>query len=728
MNDENPFGDGPLASEAGRDFGGGAAGARLVESFGGDNPFARASDATEPLATTLHDVNIADDPPAAVAPPSIDPATSDPSASHSTNATNPLTSSSSSSSAAARDMGPLTPPAPAPSANATADSNAATNVPAMGVSYGDLLAPPPSYADSMMYSAAPFASSTTGGRGAASEIFPAAAATARGASNAMAHTTYGGYGGGSAGGSSDGGSMNADPFAPGAARFGGADVAPTRPLAVRTPRAYTSSVEGVLDVTVSDPKTSGGGGMWKRVVMYKVHVRTDLPSYASKDVVTWRRFRDFVGLADRLAESHRGFFVPPRPEKTLVNSTEEKFVNDRMTQLQSYLAKLCSHPTLRHASELRLFLTAHDLEVNPTWTGFKTNPSAADVVLSGGPGSPSAIGTMAMMGGGIENNANHPHVMHPAGAPSGSGGGGRKIGRFFKELRQTVVQSSAVASVGATFGIETHKPKVTEEDLDFIAERDRVARLEQELSIASQKAERVLMQEEKYGDALGELGLECMKLAKVEETEAHKLGEGVVAGERGLETGLMARKIGNATVRVSRLTRAATTQLAHALDPMHDYLGMMPAVRKATGDRAETLLTLQTMLSDIEAKSAKLSKLELDVAKTSKAAHLRYELEALRSASVGVKAEYENIKERHAEEFKRLETARTDTFKNMWLAFARVQVLNAERASQVWKAAAEELGASPEEWTSMAASVAAEGSPSGAGGGVGGSAGGGSTP
>lgn len=176
------------------------------------------------------------------------------------------------------------------------------------------------------------------------------------------------------------------------------------------------------------------------------------------------------------------------------------------------------------------------------------------------------------------------------------------------------------------------------------------------------------------------------------------------------------------------MTRAATTQLARALDPMHDYLGMMPAVRKATGDRAETLLTLQTMLSDIEAKSAKLSKLELDVAKTSKAAHLRYELEALRSASVGVKAEYENIKERHAEEFKRLETARTDTFKNMWLAFARVQVLNAERASQVWKAAAEELGASPEEWTSMAASVAAEGSPSGAGGGAGGSAGGGSTP
>ena len=30
----------------------------------------------------------------------------------------------------------------------------------------------------------------------------------------------------------------------------------------------------------------------------------------------------------------------------------------------------------------------------------------------------------------------------------------------------------------------------------------------------------MLLQEEKYGDAMGELGLECMKLGKLEEEEA----------------------------------------------------------------------------------------------------------------------------------------------------------------------------------------------------------------
>ena len=73
--------------------------------------------------------------------------------------------------------------------------------------------------------------------------------------------------------------------------------------------------------------------------------------------------------------------------------------------------------------------------------------------------------------------------------------------------------------------------------------------------------------------------------------------------------------MGNATVRISRLTRSATTQLAQQLDPLHDYLGMMPAVRKAVSDRAETLLTLQTLLADADAKHARITKLETDISK-----------------------------------------------------------------------------------------------------------------
>jgi hypothetical protein len=40
------------------------------------------------------------------------------------------------------------------------------------------------------------------------------------------------------------------------------------------------------------------------------------------------------------------------------------------------------------------------------------------------------------------------------------------------------------------------------------------------------------------------------------------------------------------------------------------------------------------------------------------------------------RAEYQHIKGRHQEEFRRLEESRAREFKKMWLGFARVQVLN----------------------------------------------------
>ena len=156
--------------------------------------------------------------------------------------------------------------------------------------------------------------------------------------------------------------------------------------------------------------------------------------------------------------------------------------------------------------------------------------------------------------------------------------------------------------------------------------------------------------------------------------------------------------MGNATVRISRLTRAATTQLAQQLDPLHNYLSMMPAVRKAIGDRAETLLTLQTLLADADAKHARIAKLETDISKMRKVDELKRELAEAAAAAEGARAEYHHIQGRHQEEFRRLEETRAKEFKNMWLGFARTQAAHAERALGVWRAAAEELGASPNEW------------------------------
>ena len=109
--------------------------------------------------------------------------------------------------------------------------------------------------------------------------------------------------------------------------------------------------------------------------------------------------------------------------------------------------------------------------------------------------------------------------------------------------------------------------------------------------------------------------------------------------------------MGNATVRISRLSRSANNASAKSLDPLHDYLGMMPAVRKAVADRAETLLTLQTHLADVDEK-ARIAKLEMDFSKMHKAEMLGRELAADEAAAEAARTEYLHIQGRHQGDFK----------------------------------------------------------------------------
>ena len=497
-------------------------------------------------------------------------------------------------------------------------------------SYGDLLAPPPSYADSVMYSRPEIQ------HGTRVEI--------------MASTAV---------------SRNDD------------------------------RDDGTLRVSVGDPKKdidlgSSLAAVGKKVVHYKVTTVATLPGYSMREAMVWRRFRDFVALGHKLSESHRGYFVPPRPEKTVMPGlTDDMFVTHRSRQLNTYLHKLATHPVLRNSAELQLFLTCQDLGASYEWTSFRTGlqlPSSSAATAS----PPNGIG--------------RPGYSSPLYSTSGSGGGGSKgIGRFFKELRQSVAQSSAVTALGGALGLETNKPKVCEEDGAFLTERDRVMRLEQELSIASQKAEKVLIQEDRFGDALGELGLTCVKLSKVEEAEAAKLGAYSANGSAAMALAGEMRRMGLATVRVSRLTRSATAQLAGTLDPLHDYLGMMPAVRRAVADRAETLLSLQTLLAEVDAKTNRIARLEAEISKipdmhkARRVEDVRRDLIESRTAAEEAQREYGCIQGRQQEEFSRLEKERVEEFRKMLLGFARVNLAHTERTLTVWRTLAEELGANPNE-------------------------------
>ena len=177
----------------------------------------------------------------------------------------------------------------------------------------------------------------------------------------------------------------------------------------------------------------------------------------------------------------------------------------------------------------------------------------------------------------------------------------------------------------------------------------------------------------------------------------------------GRDTALRARKMGNAAVRVSRLTRAAVGALSKSLQPMHEYLSLMPAVRRAVADRGDALLEWRRSAAETEVKKTRLARLETDITKMLQVDLLKREVAEATVAAERARGEYETVKARHVDEFSRLEKSRCASFKRMWLSFARTQAAHAERAVQVWRAVAEDLGASPEEWRGTERADAGEG-------------------
>ena len=64
-------------------------------------------------------------------------------------------------------------------------------------------------------------------------------------------------------------------------------------------------------------------------------------------------------LGDLLKTTHRGYFIPPRPEKNPVEGQRAStdFVEGRRTALQHYLEQLAAHPVISQ-SEVTLHLVS----------------------------------------------------------------------------------------------------------------------------------------------------------------------------------------------------------------------------------------------------------------------------------------------------------------------------------------------------------------------------------
>ncbi|XP_064607642.1 sorting nexin-2-like isoform X2 [Liolophura sinensis] len=121
-----------------------------------------------------------------------------------------------------------------------------------------------------------------------------------------------------------------------------------------------------LQISVTEPHKVGDG--MTAYMSYKVVTRTSMPAFRNAEMTVNRRFSDFLGLHDKLAEKYacKGRIVPAAPEKSIVGMTKIKmskeesgssdFVERRRIALERYLQRTAQHHVLRMDPDFREFL------------------------------------------------------------------------------------------------------------------------------------------------------------------------------------------------------------------------------------------------------------------------------------------------------------------------------------------------------------------------------------
>ncbi|XP_047094009.1 sorting nexin 2B-like [Lolium rigidum] len=433
-----------------------------------------------------------------------------------------------------------------------------------------------------------------------------------------------------------------------------------------TPRSARAAASSYAHIAVSDPETAAEPAATSLVSgsapTYVSYLVTSAALPSGRRHAVRRRFRDFVTLADRLADAFRGHFVPPRPDKNTVESQvmqRDEFVAQRRAALERYLCRLAEHPAIGPSDELRVFLQAEGRMPLPTST------DVASRMLDGAARLPRQLL-------GEDAVAPPQDVVQPAK-------GGRDLLRIFKELKQSVVTDWG--------GV---KPPLVEEDKEFLEKKQKVQDWEQQLNSASQQAEALVKAQQDMGDTMGALGLAFVKLTKFETEEAMYDSQRIRAVD--------SKRIATAAVKASRTCRDLNTQTVKYLDTLHEHLGIMLSVHTAFSDRASALLTVQTLMSDLASLQSRIEKLEAasskvfggDRTRLRKVEELRETIRATEDAKCCALREYERIKENNKVELSRLDRERREDFLEMLKGYVTSQAAYAEKIVDGWETVAEE--------------------------------------
>ncbi|XAR71892.1 hypothetical protein NMG60_11018343 [Bertholletia excelsa] len=422
-----------------------------------------------------------------------------------------------------------------------------------------------------------------------------------------------------------------------------------------------------LRISVSDPQKEQdftnslvpGGNTY---YTYLVTTRTNIPQFGGFEFSVRRRFREFVTLSDRLLEAYRGFFVPVRPDKSMVEGQvmqKQGFLEQRRVELEKYLSRLAAHPLIKRSDELRLFL-----QVEWKFPLVQTR-DVASRMFDGAVKLPQQL--FRETAGALDPK----EASQPARV-------GSDLLRIFKELRQSVANAWG------------KKPAVVEEDEEFLDKKKKVLYLEQQLSNVSVQAESLVKAQQDMGETMGELGMAFVKLTNLETKEA--------TYEFQIARAADMKYVATAAVKASRLYRELNGQTIKYLAKLHEYLELMLAINNAFLDRSNALLTLQTLLSELSSLSSRIEKLEAaslkvfggDRSKIRKIEELKGAITVTEGAKDCAFKEYEQIKENNKSELERLDKEKHNDFLGMLKGLIVNQAGYAEKIAGVWEMVAEE--------------------------------------
>eukprot|EP00252_Welwitschia_mirabilis_P000520 TRINITY_DN10491_c0_g2_i1.p1 TRINITY_DN10491_c0_g2~~TRINITY_DN10491_c0_g2_i1.p1 ORF type:complete len:531 (-),score=130.03 TRINITY_DN10491_c0_g2_i1:46-1638(-) len=420
-----------------------------------------------------------------------------------------------------------------------------------------------------------------------------------------------------------------------------------------------SSTSEYLRVKVTRPQREYGDKVASLVpggniyVSYLIVTHTNIPEYGGTDFKVRRRFRDFVALSELLAQSYRGFFIPPRPDKNIVESQvmqKNEFIEQRRKALERYLGRLSAHPIMRTSKELMQFLQIQ--ENFSSHVDVRSRLSEASLSKS---------------------------ITHSRSQDTHSPKVSQGLVTMWKELKRYVANDAGV------------RPAITEEDNEFLKQKAKLQELEQNLNQASQEAELLIKAEESLGDVMGRVGLAFIKLSKYENQAVSSEAQRVHSADT--------KQIGTAALKASRSYRETNEQSVKHLDKLQEYLSVMQAVHTAFSDRSDALSTIQSLMSELSSLKSKDECLSSSssgfygdtIGNSLKAAESREHIRATQKNLDHATRQYECIKENNRKELRRFETERKSDFLNMMKGFAHCQVANAEKVAKIWESAADDL-------------------------------------